>query len=551
MHSEEKIYRELLPVEARADRLRTYFDFQLKKGTPLTQILLDKEKESMGDIRRLTAHLESQTAKGKGVSKKDEEIYLLLFVAIQEVKVWLDILMQIWEGIKTLPPLSNEAKKALSTIRGELDGALTRLGPTRKAIQKQRESIYPQLPHIVREAILLMQRETNKRIKKLVLEYEKIDRARYEQGQAIIDQFFENLKRSGEKIIEFVVPRMKGWDAEVLASGRGLLIEGVPGAPCSLLFSLKGQCYFIFQNVGHYLGSGIAKLVIKSISIPQGRVKALIQPGLLEKKDETPEDLALQKQQRFRNVWMETEILESLKGVRGIVDLEERMAFEIEGEKKLYLVEDYYWDGTIIDYLKYPIYNQLEEAKLPEARRSKIFEDLLEGLIAIHKAGLVHHDIKPDNVLLDLKRKEKEAVIADFQQATYARSEEEIRYRGMLAQWAPPEYAKVQLSPGLSEEEKYEKQRKVITDRLDVWGLGIIFYCLAVYELPFWLQKHLGQEKDLTEDEFLTVVAGLKKGWLPESVRKSRYFPLLEKMLEPDYRERCSAAEALQILKEC
>ncbi len=191
---------------------------------------------------------------------------------------------------------------------------LAKLGPTREAIRRGREGVYPRLPDIVREAIHLMQRETNERIKKLVLEYEKLDRARYEQGQAVIDQFFENLKRSGEKIVEFIVPRIKEWDAEVLESGRGLLIEGVPGAPCSLLFSLQGQCYFIFQNVGHFLGSGIAKLVIKSISVPQGKVKALIQPGLKKEEGATSEELLLQKNRRFRNVWMETEILQSLRG---------------------------------------------------------------------------------------------------------------------------------------------------------------------------------------------------------------------------------------------
>ncbi len=53
----------------------------------------------MVDIRRLTSYLVSQRTKGKGVSKGDEEIYLLLTVAIQEVKVWLDILVEVWEGI--------------------------------------------------------------------------------------------------------------------------------------------------------------------------------------------------------------------------------------------------------------------------------------------------------------------------------------------------------------------------------------------------------------------------------------------------------------------
>lgn len=176
--------------------------------------------------------------------------------------------------------------------------------------------------------------------------------------------------------------------------------------------------------------------------------------------------------------------------------------------------------------------------------------DLLLGLKEIHKLGILHHDIKPNNILLDLKKKGSKAVIADFQQAVYLTDRNRILALKFSTSWTAPEYAKSQQLSGLSPEEREEVTLKINTLKLDVWGLGIVFYCLIAYELPFWIDVSGGADTESEkEHRQLRQIANLEKGWLPSHLRNSPYFALLERMLQPDPSERCTAAEALQILK--
>lgn len=99
---------------------------------------------------------------------------------------------------------------------------------------------------------------------------------------------------------------------------------------------------------------------------------------------------------------------------------------------------------------------------LMEQEAVELARQLLQGLDAIHRAGILHLDLSPANVLLHLgksRRKRPRALIADFGIAV--RADEEVHLGRPPRDWAnlPPEM----LRPGAHRP----------THHLDLYGLGL------------------------------------------------------------------------------
>lgn len=60
--------------------------------------------------------------------------------------------------------------------------------------------------------------------------------------------------------------------------------------------------------------------------------------------------------------------------------------------------------GELFDYI-------VENKRIPETEAMKMFHQLISGVQYIHKIGVVHRDLKPQNILLDYKKAIK---IVDF-----------------------------------------------------------------------------------------------------------------------------------------
>lgn len=542
-----QVFLELLPIEINQPRLKQVFQSQFKKGITLAHILPAIEKEHVEKIK------ESVSRILKNEIGDLEAEYLKTNKAIQELLISLQYLFEARKHPQSIEILPENESEALQKIQSELKALEGQLDPAVQSILRKREHEYSQLGRVYQETVDRMEEETINRSKKIILEYEDLGQEKFDLILKTFAQFFSNLRGQSEKLISFIQLRISDWNTQVLKTGRGLYIKRTDGLPCSILFSVKGQCHLIFENVGQLLGSGLDKLVLRSFSIPQGKIEALIKPLFVDVKKDDPEFEKLQNtsNQRFHDIWIETEMLMKLKEKRGIVSLQERMAFQIDQETTLFLVEDFYWDGNLWNYMKYPIYLNIESSRFTPEIQKAILTDLLTGLNEIHRQGIVHHDIKLDNILLDLEKKESKAVIADFQLATYLNDKNRIGYLRFIPKWIPPEFAKIHLDPDRPEEVLNEEYIAATTDKMDVWCLGIVFYCLIAYELPFWV-KIEKEEKDEPEDlqALFHLISHLEKGWLPEALKSSPYFFLLEKMLDPDPKDRCTAEEALTILEK-
>ena len=127
-----------------------------------------------------------------------------------------------------------------------------------------------------------------------------------------------------------------------------------------------------------------------------------------------------------------------------------------------YLVMEYVPGHTVRDVLR-------THGALPPAQALAILEPVLEALAAAHRAGYVHRDVKPENVLISEDGRVK---VADFGLARAIEGAEPGRSQGLLLGTV------AYLSP-----EQVEHDR---TDaRSDVYSAGILLYEMVTGQVPY------------------------------------------------------------------
>ena len=103
-----------------------------------------------------------------------------------------------------------------------------------------------------------------------------------------------------------------------------------------------------------------------------------------------------------------------------------------------------------------------------------IMRQILEALADIHESGMVHRDIKLDNVLLPSAECHTSIKIADFGfAAPWSESEPKLKQRCGTPLFISPEQA------DLSSECEYD-------NKVDVWAAGVILFMLLSGYPPFW-----------------------------------------------------------------
>jgi serine/threonine protein kinase len=131
-------------------------------------------------------------------------------------------------------------------------------------------------------------------------------------------------------------------------------------------------------------------------------------------------------------------------------------------EDRYYLVMEYVPGDTLDRVIE-------TERRLPLERATKFVREITSGLAAAHRAGIIHRDIKPGNIIVSPDGKPH---LTDFGLARHAENKKGLTVEGTFL--GTPEYASPEQVEG-----------KKLDHRTDLYSLGVTYYQLLSGTLPF------------------------------------------------------------------
>jgi eukaryotic-like serine/threonine-protein kinase len=114
---------------------------------------------------------------------------------------------------------------------------------------------------------------------------------------------------------------------------------------------------------------------------------------------------------------------------------------------------------------------RLRCGKIPSEEATEICTQLIAGVAAIHDAGVIHRDLKPNNIMLEQSGTRLGASIMDFGLARLHESEVTVLKTGMIAG-----------TPGYLAPELFQGQRP--TQATDIFALGVVLHQVLTGERP-------------------------------------------------------------------
>ncbi|KAI9315409.1 kinase-like domain-containing protein [Obelidium mucronatum] len=177
----------------------------------------------------------------------------------------------------------------------------------------------------------------------------------------------------------------------------------------------------------------------------------------------------------------EIEFMKVLTGHANIVSFYDSEIIRRGDGHEVFILMEYCSGGPLVEYM-----NTRIDVRLTEPEILEIFRDVLQAVYHLHyntqQSPILHRDLKIENVLIGSDGKFK---VCDFGSATtrtirkgVALSTSEIRKledeveRVTTLQYRAPEFCDFYVRMGVSE-------------KVDVWALGVLLYKLCYYETPF------------------------------------------------------------------
>lgn len=205
-------------------------------------------------------------------------------------------------------------------------------------------------------------------------------------------------------------------------------------------------------EIGREIGRGNFASVHEALDRKTGEMVAV----KMMDKSTTPRELCAQELRILREI--ETEVGHSrLTPIQDVFETDTELCFVLE----LIRGGDFYEHVT-------------KNGRLDEYDAAKVIRKLIYALEALHRHGIIHRDIKLENILLSSSRKDMDSAfnafkITDFGYAKHVTEEDSFtNYAGTLGYTAPEVLA-----------------NKHYSTACDVWSAGVVLYVLLAGYPPF------------------------------------------------------------------
>lgn len=196
------------------------------------------------------------------------------------------------------------------------------------------------------------------------------------------------------------------------------------------------------------------------------------------------------------------------------------------------IIMDFFREGTkyyiVTDKVESSSIPIQQVAKLDDKKKETLIRSILYSISVLHEKGIVHSDIKADNVLLkETRNGYLTAKIIDFD-AGFLMSKPQVSVKGDFVYLAPEAYLKM------------NGERINLTSKIDIFALGILFHQYLTGELP-----------KINSDDRYICLALLNKNEVTLSNDLTKFYrPIIASMLSVDPEKRPSARDILRKFEE-